>query len=392
MTALIQRTRLMTRPLGREWPVLSPHAKIDVCRGLFAFLVVGAHALDICRAVHPAAFRALPASLNRLITFTIEDGIYWVMGFFVISGYCIHLSINRLMENERFPIGTYLIARVSRILPLYYAGLLFAIAVEAIVVDARPGFWPNGIKPTVLLSQLFVVQNFTQTYGSFAPSWSITNELFYYVFYGALACVTARGRKQPAWLGMGICLAAATVFQTLHLTVARNAVVSSVGHLFGLGINWFLGVLVAVHAKALARSRMAQVIARAWLPILIATMSGRYAGVLPIQAMYLISGVAFALLLVRLLENTEAGLRAEWAERAAGWMGLASYPTYLFHGPLIILIGSAVIRGGLSVPNCVATWLLLTCAGIACGIVLGFVAERPIMQWRGQMLRRLRRS
>jgi peptidoglycan/LPS O-acetylase OafA/YrhL len=238
-----------------------------------------------------------------------------------------------------------------------------------------------------------VVQNFTQTYGSFAPSWSITNELFYYVFYGALAVLTARGRKQPAWLGMGICLVAAVVFQTLHLTVAHNPVVSSTGHLFGLGINWFLGALVAVHAETLARCRFAQVIARAWLPVLLATMAARYAGVLPIQGMYLISGVAFALLLVRLLETPSVPApRTDWAERAAGWLGLASYPTYLFHGPLIILIGSAVLRGGLSLTNCFVTWTVLTVAGIACGVVLGFVAERPIMEWRGQMLRRLKRS
>lgn len=395
MTALIDRGQQMTKRIGRDWPVLSPHARIDVCRGLFAFFVVAAHALDICRAVHPNAFRALDPRLDRLITHTIEDGIYWVMGFFVISGYCIHLSISRLMEKARFPIGIYLVARLSRILPLYYAGLIFAVIAERIAAGARPAFWQNGVSLGVLVSQLFVIQNFTQTYGSFAPSWSITNELFYYLFYGGLACLAARGRARPAWVGMGICLVIATVMQTLQLTVVRSPIVSSTGHLFGLGINWFLGVLVAVHGDALARSRTAQLAARAWLPIVLATMAARYAGWLPIQAMYLISGAAFALMLVRLLGTPETTLKSAenaWAERTASWLGLSSYPTYLFHGPLIVLLGSALLRGELSISSCFLTWVVLTAAGIASGILLGFVAERPIMEWRLQFLRRLRRA
>ena len=95
------------------------------------------------------------------------------------------------MEAERFPIKVYLVARLSRILPLYYVALLFTMLVELLIAPGRPQAWPNGLNPSVLISQFFVVQNLIQTYGSFASSWSITNELIYYALYGLLAMLRA---------------------------------------------------------------------------------------------------------------------------------------------------------------------------------------------------------
>ena len=59
---------------------------------------------------------------------------------------------------------------------------------------------------TSLPCQLFVIQNFTQTFGSFAPSWSITNEVFYYLFYGLLVAARHDGAGAPAMVGMAICV------------------------------------------------------------------------------------------------------------------------------------------------------------------------------------------
>ena len=41
------------------------------------------------------------------------------------------------------------------------------------------------------VAQVLMVQNLSQTFGSFAASWSITNEVFYYVLYGLLAVLAA---------------------------------------------------------------------------------------------------------------------------------------------------------------------------------------------------------
>lgn len=370
----------------------SVESKIDVCRGLFAFLVVSAHALDLCRVLHPRAFASLPPDLDRLIYFTVEHGIYWVMGFFVISGYCIHLSVDRLMGPERFPLGSYMIARLTRILPLYYAALLFTIAVEALIADARPPLLTKGLNPLVLLSQVFVLQNLTQTYGSFGASWSITNELFYYLFYGVLASLAVRRRGRPAWVGMAVCLAVATLMQALYATVAHSPYVLSLGLLFGLGINWFLGALVASHAAELVRFRAVRVVSRAWLPLLAAVIYAREEGIMPNQALFLLSGLAFALMLVRFHAASSMKPRVALPPRVASVvhvLGLASYPTYLFHTQIQMLLGSAILRWGL-ISDCRVTWLVLVGVGIVSGVVLGLVVERPLMTWRAGLLKRLK--
>jgi hypothetical protein len=241
---------------------LSIHARIDVCRGLFAYFVVIAHALEVSWGVHPVEVEKVPVPVRHWLACTVGSGIYWVMGFFVISGYCIHLSVARLRDDGRFPLRVYLWARLTRILPLYYAALAFTLLVEWLIAPARPLCWEDGRDGPTLLAQAFVVQQMGRTYGAFAASWSITNEVFYYGLYGLL-CTLAAGRgDRPMRAGLALCLAVAAVTQGLYATVARTPTILGLGMLFGLGINWFLGVLLAEHGPALARSRRAAALAR----------------------------------------------------------------------------------------------------------------------------------
>ena len=77
-----------------EWH-LSSNQKIDICRGVFAFFVVNAHCIDISWTIHPAVPAQLPRWLHDLLLYVAAAGVYWVIGFFVISGYCIQLSVER---------------------------------------------------------------------------------------------------------------------------------------------------------------------------------------------------------------------------------------------------------------------------------------------------------
>ena len=92
-----------------------------------------------------------------------------------------------------------------------------------------------------LIAQLFIIQNLTWTYGSFAPSWSITNEMFYYLFYGVVVCVALRRGIRPTTLGMSLCLVLALILDWVYFFGYRTGYVRSPGLLFGLGIIWFQG-------------------------------------------------------------------------------------------------------------------------------------------------------
>jgi peptidoglycan/LPS O-acetylase OafA/YrhL len=376
-------------PLGAGRFPLSVHEKIDICRGLFAALVVMAHSLEIAWGVHPGAAEALPGWVHDVVFGVFGTGTYYVLGFFVLSGYCVHRSVARSMEEERFPTRRYCVARLTRIMPLYYLGLLTTVAAEWAIAGARPEEWPNGLNLATFVAQVFMVQNLTQTFGSYASSWSMTNEVFYYLLYGLLAACLAGRRGRPARVGMGACLAVAVVTQVLYVTVARNRYVYSAGMLMGLGMLWFAGALVAVYDNELGKVAWVRLAARAW-PAVLAVAIGWKTAHLPPHGLYLISGLAFTLMLLSFLAGspmkTPDGV-GPWRAGAVTTLGLSSYPMYLFHGPLLMLLGSWVVRSG-AVSDWRATWALLVAAGLSSGLALGWLLERPVMRWRAALLRR----
>jgi peptidoglycan/LPS O-acetylase OafA/YrhL len=375
---------------------LSTNEKIDVCRGVFAFLVVVAHGLEVTYSMLPIALDRLDSSVRQVLVGAAGTGIYWVMGFFVISGYCIQLSVQRLGETGGFTLRTYLIARLTRILPLYYLALLFTALVEWWIASDRPGNWPNGLSYQVFACQLLLIQNLTETYGSFASSWSITNEAFYYLLYGLLVVWTLRRGRRPVPLGMAACLGVGGLAHLSYRLGLRSSAIVSTATLFGLGTLWFLGALIAAHRDRVARDARLQVLARTWPLILAASVALRCTDRVGIEFVLMGSGLAFTLMLIRFLgADRERGGRVEAASLGprtrtiVAGLGLASYPTYLFHGPVMMAVGSTMIRTAFML-DWRWTWVVLASSGTASGIVGGYLVEAPIMTWRAGLLRRLK--
>ena len=111
-----------------------------------------------------------------------------------------------------------------------------------------------------------------------------------------------------------------------------------------------------------------------------------------LEFVYLGAGIAFTLLLVRLLV-VDARCGPETGREPDPFpalLGLASYPTYLFHGPILLMVGLAIKNWGAASPWRLV-WLVGTSVAISSGLILGYLAERPIMAGRGY-LKRLKQS
>jgi peptidoglycan/LPS O-acetylase OafA/YrhL len=285
---------------------------------------------------------------------------------------------------------------LTRILPLYYIALLTTIFVEGLIATARPACWPNGLNLPVLLGQVVVVQNLTETFGSFAPSWSITNELFYYLFFGGLAAFLP-GKRRPVWAGLAACLVIGFSLQLLYVAGFRLPLIRGTGLLFGLGTNWFVGALVAIYRNELAQNRWTAALSRTWPIWLISAMAMLFSQRVRMEAVFMTAGAAFALLLVRFLAIDAAGATSRTPRltrglrRISGGLGLSSYPTYLFHGPILMLLGSLILRVAPGA-SWWSIWASTTVVAILAGIALGYLAEQPLMRWRAGLLARLRTS
>jgi peptidoglycan/LPS O-acetylase OafA/YrhL len=373
---------------------LTVNDKIDICRGLFAFLVVAAHGLELTWALHPEVPGRLRGLTYSLLCYGTGTGAYWVMGFFVISGYCIYLSAQRLIDGGSFQLKTYLVARLTRIAPLYYIALVFTGIVEWWIAADRPMCWGNGLNAHVFIYQFLMIQNLTQTFGSYAPSWSITNEVFYYVFFGILTVAVARRSRWPAAIGMGIFLSIGATMQVLYRVGYKAAPILGTGLLFGLGINWFLGALVAEHRAWLLQSRGFNFLRKCWVPVLVVSIGMWCSQRVKLEFVYISSGIAFTLMLVQFLATDAARSGRETGltgipKSIVTLLGMASYPTYLFHGPMLILMGWTLLRWYEPV-DWRLFWAISSGIAIGSGIALGYLLEQPIMAWRASLLRRLK--
>jgi peptidoglycan/LPS O-acetylase OafA/YrhL len=385
----------LDRPGAGEIAPSAPYSlteKIDVCRGVFAFLVVASHAWLMAEVFDPNWGGGLPAPIRGVVGSVAGAGLHYVMGFFVLSGYCIQASVQRLAAGGgRFPLKAYLVARLTRVLPLYYLALAFVVAVEIAIAPHRPDYWKFGIDSGTFLQQLFLTQGFTQTLGAFAASWSITNEVVYYVVFGLVAAVFGATRSRPATVGLALTVGAGLALQAIDRAGFHHPVVPKAALLFGLGSIWFLGALTAVHADRLPGVPGLPTLARLWPLALATSMAMWYDGRVQQRNVYLTSGLAFTLMLIHFSIQERAGGRS--ASRAprpyTAFLGLVSYPVYLFHGPVLLAFGAVVEWSGAAAP----LWLLYpagTVIGIGCCLPLGRLAERPLLAWRAGVLKRLR--
>jgi len=113
--------------------------KIDFCRGVFAILVMIAYSFDVATVSLPS----FPVTFSgNILKHILGAGFYWVLGFFVISGFCIQLSCQKLKSKNGFPLKYYIKARLSRILPLYLFAFvihLFMLLQEVLMVNTQCG-------------------------------------------------------------------------------------------------------------------------------------------------------------------------------------------------------------------------------------------------------------
>lgn len=166
---------------------------IDVFRGIAILLVVMFH--------FTARLPAYSLNITEGAPFPVFFGWVGVYFFFIISGYCIFMTLERSAT-----VGVFLARRFSRIYPAFFAAvlLLFAFSLVAYipsVPEAR--FHVVAAGPVDVVMNLFFVGEIGEWVdGSF---WSIAVEVKFYLLVAILAGVftdPARFTRVFAWLAI----------------------------------------------------------------------------------------------------------------------------------------------------------------------------------------------
>jgi peptidoglycan/LPS O-acetylase OafA/YrhL len=352
--------------------------RIDRLRGLLAIGVLLGHAIDLAQLSTPNPSGTLFSAALATRPFY---GFICVVGFIVLSGYCIARS-----TMKGFSLGQYTVKRVTRVYPLLIVAVLLTALLEWAAFDSpyRPVMWTLGRDVRKFIAALAGFSGFKGHFGALAPAYTISFELLYYAIWG-LAMTTAGGRGRRALL----VAAAAAGMLIVFGGRMRDALGWFAGFVPVIGIavfpGWLLGAALALAEDQVARATRVIPIWATWVLFVWIYAYGVDAFNMPfafstsdyVNTAYLttMSGLFVTMVATWLARPAPA------ANAADTWLGEISYPLFLIHGPVII--GLQFAMNAWRVPLTFVANLAILLAGsfIAAMLLVTFV-ERPVMAWR----------
>jgi peptidoglycan/LPS O-acetylase OafA/YrhL len=298
-------------------------SRLDVLRAVAFLMVLAVHFCAVHQWFLPSKgqfpdYPAWPVWTYPLVPFTW--GMYGVSLFFVISGYCIHLSFAR--NPAAFEWKGFFWRRLLRLYPAYLVSMAICLALQQFRHHIQD--WNGWQIPTHLLfiHNLF---GFDLFYGINGVYWSLGVEMQFYVLYPLLLL----GRQK--W-GLSRCLAVSLLLNVLCLAVLPlfNLAWDSAGRsALMTWCDWILGACLAeAHLKKKALFTHGNLAIFISFIIFVVAVQVN----LLVSEMYFFASVLSATVMDRyLLARTPL----TWIERGMIPVGIVSYSLYLWHLPVI---------------------------------------------------------
>ncbi|HWD90000.1 MAG TPA: acyltransferase [Mucilaginibacter sp.] len=329
--------------------------------------------IDIARAVAALGVFYYHLHLGRVLRdYTGFEWLYYAEAFgafyavplfFLISGYCIHLSnIRHIRANEPLPIKKYYIRRLKRLYPPYIVALAVSVAVGYLVVPKN-----YNLTPANALVHIFLLQAYTERYfvAINVVLWTISVELAFYLIYPVFYYLRRRFSLDVAlvtiFIVSGISIALLSIFTDYSLPRSYFPI--------NIWFAWCCGAYLADKVKlnpAVLKKPVYKII---------------YAGILVAFILFQVTGLSrfdiigyqlkilvwTAPLVLLICAEPWLSRKRNFLVKITAMIGLSSYSLYLLHEPLI------------SLKNYCASKFLphaLQHAGIAIGIFL-----IPVITW-----------
>jgi peptidoglycan/LPS O-acetylase OafA/YrhL len=340
---------------------------IDALRGIFACWVLMAHLVPWTQHVlGPNSVWTPVAALFDGLALTFQ----WsgethpaVVGFIVLSGYCIHRNGLRSDPSE---LGPFAIRRCFRILPVYVAATAFGLALLYSYGNSVQGK-PIDVNAGCLAAKYVFWSVFTPTYYACeqidnGPLITVTVEIVLYFLYGAFFWLFVWQRSERwIWALCGLSWIATTISAAFANRYTLQYAWWQNGSVFGFLPYWWLGAAFVNPTVAAGMRHFLLPLIVAW-----ATMTTVLMLTEPNALFGEIRKLVFACcvgVLICKLEILQIG-----RNNPVSTVGRAGYSIYAFHGPLA---GTLALAG-------TPLWLNV-CANIVFGMAAYSVIERPFI-------------
>jgi peptidoglycan/LPS O-acetylase OafA/YrhL len=223
---------------------------LDSFRGIAALVVFFHHIYTKFYNLFPNRNSWYSYLLNYISSLNEEA----VLFFFFISGFSIALSLNGRLPSSNKEINFYLFKRVRRIVPLY----MLALCLTAICGVVTQEFWiDHSFRLQNLIGNLLFLQNSNSytgnwfvPYGKNGPLWSISFEMWYYIFLPSIFLfqfkITRNYIRSNYLIDLGLLISwCATIFS---IWLNKQFYLPWIAYLT-LFILWYLGFWIGIHYK-----------------------------------------------------------------------------------------------------------------------------------------------
>jgi peptidoglycan/LPS O-acetylase OafA/YrhL len=286
-------------------------------------------------------FRDFSVPVSFLCFLPLSFGQAGVAIFFVVSGFCIHMSFEQ--QGQRW--DSFFIRRIFRIYPPYLVALIFSVLL--IMAHSRLNFHSQEIR-IQLLTHLFLIHNcdpltFSGFNGSF---WSLAVEAQLYLLYPALLVLVAKlGWRRTMVILAGCELLIRGMDGLIQTAGATNTFGGHISWLFassplGYWFSWALGALIA---DAFLKNQPLPFIKTSliwWLALAIISYF-----IKPLFSFqFLLFAVMTAVFTSKLLSGARTKIKVPvFSLVILRKIGLWSYSIYLLHEPLLQIYSYVIV-------------------------------------------------
>ncbi|MDR6909287.1 peptidoglycan/LPS O-acetylase OafA/YrhL [Rhodococcus fascians] len=344
--------------------------------------------------------------------------------FFALSGFLIFLPmVRKLFAGKPMPNNvSYALHRLLRVFPAYLFIFLFAnFVMRAVFVEnaavAERHFTDNGLgvltDPLTLLANLTLVHSYipSMLQTGINPSWSLSLEFAFYIALPLLTGIAFFLRKRTSIPAPVLAMIPVVVMFVVGIT-GKLYTASRVGpsgitdpklldwgpneiavlsrSFWSLADNFTYGMLAAVVFVAIDNGMLKGAIAtrmRWWTGIAMIPTAVISLKLIDDNSRWQSSTVAFgsALLILFIIVPLARGEKSALAERAdwapLSYVGMISLSVYLWHFPVLIVIGRFGWLAGDSVPGMAWNFLVIAVVSIAFGSLTYRFIEKPALTY-----------